>query len=131
MKREILTTICIISALPALTAQERLTLTYEQCREMALEKSEELLQAKNRVHQAELDNKIASTAYLPNVSGSAIGAYILPDLDMMGMELRMRGTYMAGLSLTQPVYTGGRINAGKRMAKIGEEVARLLSESFQ
>lgn len=90
---------------------------------MALEKSEELLQAKNRVHQAELDNKIASTAYLPSVSGSAIGAYILPDLDMMGMELRMRGTYMAGLSLTQPVYTGGRINAGKRMAKIGEEVA--------
>ena len=123
MKREILTAICIISALPALTAQERLTLTYEQCREMALEKSEELLQAKNRVHQAELDNKIASTAYLPSVSGSAIGAYILPDLDMMGMELRMRGTYMAGLSLTQPVYTGGRINAGKRMAKIGEEVA--------
>ena len=90
---------------------------------MALKKSEELLQAKNRVHQAELDNKIAGTAYLPNVSGSAIGAYILPDLDMMGMELRMRGTYMAGLSLTQPVYTGGRINAGKRMAKIGEEVA--------
>lgn len=123
MKREILTAICIISALPALTAQEKLTLTYEQCREMALKKSEELLQAKNRVHQAELDNKIAGTAYLPNVSGSAIGAYILPDLDMMGMELRMRGTYMAGLSLTQPVYTGGRINAGKRMAKIGEEVA--------
>ena len=123
MKREILTAICIISALPALTAQERLTLTYEQCREMALEKSEELLQAKNRVHQAELDNKIASTAYLPSVSGSAIGAYILPDFDMTGMELRMRGTYMAGLSLTQPVYTGGRINAGKRMAKIGEEVA--------
>lgn len=42
---------------------------------------------------------------------------------MMGMELRMRGTYMAGLSLTQPIYTGGKITTGNRLARIGKEVA--------
>ena len=35
----------------------------------------------------------------------------------------MRGTYMAGLSLTQPIYAGGKISAARRMARIGEEVA--------
>ena len=38
---------------------------------------------------------------------------------MMGMDLRMRGMYMAGITLTQPIYTGGKITAGKRMARIG------------
>lgn len=42
---------------------------------------------------------------------------------MMGMELSMRGTYMAGLSLTQPIYAGGKISTGNRLARIGEEVA--------
>ena len=39
------------------------------------------------------------------------------------MDLRMRGTYMAGLTLTQPIYAGGKISAARRMARIGEEVA--------
>ena len=47
----------------------------------------------------------------------------MPDMDMMGMELRMRGTYMAGISLTQPIYAGGKIMAGKRLARIGKESA--------
>jgi outer membrane protein TolC len=38
-------------------------------------------------------------------------------------ELQMRGLYFAGLSLTQPIYTGGKITAGKHLASIGTEVA--------
>lgn len=105
-------------------AQERLPLSLVQCREMALSHSEEIQQADNRIHQAELDNQIASIAYLPQIDGTATGAYMLPDMDMMGMKLRMRGTYMAGISLTQPIYTGGKITTGKRLAKIGSEAAR-------
>ena len=33
----------------------------------------------------------------------------------------MRGMYMAGIALTQPIYTGGRIRTGNRLAKIGRE----------
>ena len=100
-----------------------LLLSHSQCREMTLAHSEELEQADIRLRQAELDNRIATTAYLPKLEGSATGAYVFPDIDMMGMDLRMRGMYMAGITLTQPIYTGGKITAGKRMARIGEAAA--------
>lgn len=90
---------------------------------MALVHNEALQQADNALRQAELDREIAKTAFLPKFDASAAGAYMLPDMDMMGMEMRMRGTYMAGVNLTQPIYTGGKITTGNRLARIGEETA--------
>ena len=114
--------VLLLSA-PAARAQQLLPLSLAECRERALAHSEELQQAGNRLEQARLDRRIASTASLPKIEGSATGAYVVPDIDMMGMELRMRGTYMAGLTLTQPIYAGGKISAARRMARIGEEAA--------
>ena len=71
-------------------AQQPMKLSMEQCRDMALTTSEELKQADNRLRQAELDDKIAATARLPKIEGSATGAYVLPDIEMTGMELAMR-----------------------------------------
>ena len=107
----------------AAMAQQPLPLSLAECRERALAHSEDLQQADNRFEQARLDRRIAATAALPKIEGSATGAYVLPDLDMMGMDMRMRGTYMAGLNLTQPIYAGGKISAARRMARIGEVVA--------
>lgn len=109
--------------LTGVEAQPRLTLTLSECRSMALSRSEDLQQADNKLQQAALDRKIATTNYLPKFAGSATGAYMVPDFDMMGSELRMRGMYMAGITLTQPIYTGGKINTGKKLAQIGEDVA--------
>ena len=122
--KQIYVTACLIlmSNLSA-RAQQPLPLSLAECRERALAHSEEFRQADNRLEQARLDRRIAATAALPKIEGSAIGAYMLPDMDMMGMDLRMRGTYMAGLNLTQPIYAGGKISAARRMARIGEEVA--------
>lgn len=106
-----------------LRAQQPMKLSIEQCRDMALTTSEELKQADNRLRQAEFDDKIAATARLPKIEGSATGAYVLPDIEMTGMELAMRGTYMAGLTLTQPIYTGGKISAGRQMARLGRQIA--------
>ena len=106
-----------------LRAQQPMKLSMEQCRDMALTASEELKQADNRLRQAELDDKIAATARLPKIEGSATGAYVLPDIEMTGMELAMRGTYMAGLTLTQPIYTGGKISTGRQMARLGRQIA--------
>lgn len=103
--------------------QQSFSLSLTECRERALAHSEELQQAENRLEQARLDRKIAATAALPKIEGSATGVYMLPDMDMMGMDLRMRGAYMAGLSLTQPIYAGGKISAARHMARIGEAVA--------
>lgn len=106
-----------------LRAQQPMKLSMEQCRDMALTASEELKQADNSLRQAELNDKIAATARLPKIEGSATGAYVLPDIEMTGMELAMRGTYMAGLTLTQPIYTGGKISAGRQMARLGRQIA--------
>lgn len=105
------------------SAQSLLRLTQAECRRMALTHSESLQQADNAVRQAELDREIAQTAYLPKFDASATGTYMLPDMDMMGMKLRMRGTYMAGISLVQPLYAGGKITTGKRLARIGQEAS--------
>ncbi len=39
------------------------------------------------------------------------------------LTISLKGTYLAGVMLEQPVYTGGKINAGNAMAKIGVEMA--------
>ena len=123
-KRNIVIAYCaVLFSVASVSAQQPLRLTQAECREMALSHSEELQQSENALRQAELDRKIAKTAFLPGIEGSAMGAYALPDMDMMGMKLRMRGTYMAGINLTQPIYTGGKITTGHRLARIGEEAA--------
>lgn len=123
-KKDIVILCCVaLFSVPGVWAQQPLRLSLDECRKMALSHSEELQQADNALRQAELDRQIAKTAFLPKFDASAVGAYMLPDMDMLGMEMRMRGTYMAGVNLTQPIYAGGKITTGNRLARIGEETA--------
>lgn len=123
MKPHIILLCAMLQAATVATAQDTLRLSLAQCRRMALSNNERLLQADNAVRQAELDRKIAAIASLPRVDGSAMGVYGLPDTELMGMKLSMRGTYVAGINITQPIYVGGKISTGKRLAAIGERVA--------
>ena len=104
-------------------AQETLKLSLSSCRDMALTQSESLKQAEHKYEQSRLDRKIANTAFFPKFDASATGTYVFPDIDMMGMDLRMRGMYMAGITLTQPLYAGGKILTGKKLSKLGESIA--------
>lgn len=106
-------------------AAQTMNLSLSECRGFALAASEDVRIAGNAVAQAELDRKIANTALLPKFDGTAMGLYMLPDMDMSIAELQMRGTYMAGINVTQPIYTGGRITAGRNLARIGKEAAGL------
>lgn len=103
---------------------ETLTLDRNLCRQMALESSEDLMISENSLRQAELDRQIANTARLPKFDISANALYMLPDMDMMGNKLQFRGAYTAGIQLIQPIYTGGKITAGRRLAGIGKDVAQ-------
>lgn len=49
----------------------------------------------------------------------------MKDQDMMGMKLQMRAFYLAGITVAQPVYTGGKISTGIRLSQVGIDVARL------
>ncbi|MDE6153664.1 MAG: TolC family protein, partial [Muribaculaceae bacterium] len=80
--------------------------------------------ARNAVEQSRLNRQVAKTGYLPGLSGNATGMWKLPDTETdMGMSLRMRGVYMAGITLTQPIFAGGKIIASNKLARIGETVA--------
>lgn len=105
--------------------QPQMKLSVANCRKLAVEASEDMRQRELESEKAELDLKIAKAAYLPKIDGSATGMYMVPDIDMMGMTMQMRGMYMAGIALTQPIYTGGRLTAGKKLARIGREAAEI------
>ena len=103
--------------------QERMQLSLVECRQLALEQNEELKKAGNKLRQAELDKAIAFSNYLPKVEGSVSGTYVFPDMDMNGMTMQIHGMYSAGITVTQPIYAGGKIMAANKLAKIGKEAA--------
>lgn len=120
----ILKIITLAAALLVTESLSAVTLNVSRAIDLALENSQELLMAKNAVEQSRLNRQIARTAYLPSLSGSVTGMWRLPDSETdMGMTLRMRGVYMAGISLTQPIFAGGKIVASNRLAGIGLAVA--------
>ncbi len=103
-----------------------LDLTLTECRKMALNTDENVRIAENSVVGSKLDRAAAKTAYLPNFAGSANAMYYAPDSKMLDMmTLQLRGAYMAGISLTQPIYTGGKITAANKMAALGEDISTL------
>lgn len=107
-----------------------MNLSLAQCRDMALRTDEDMAIAQNRVAQADLDKGIAKTAYFPKFDINGGAFYLIPNPSMgASMDIQMRGVYMAGISLTQPIYTGGKIITGNKLAKIGREVSEYQLEA--
>lgn len=102
---------------------DTLRLTLQECRARALESNENITKASNSVAQAEWQKKNAFSGYLPTVSGSATTVYT-KDIEMGTTNVLMRGLWMAGLSVQQVIYAGGRVKNGNAMAAIGTDVAR-------
>ena len=122
MKKIFLSSLAVLFSLAAM-CQTTLTLDVQSCREMALAHNEDLMRAGNDARKAELDKQIALRSYLPKVDGTAMGTYMTDMPIMEGMELQMRGTYLAGINVVQPLYAGGKIIAGNKLARIGKECA--------
>ena len=117
--------IIIATLLLAFTCQAQpLVLSRKECRELALTHSEDMKISSNNISQAELDHKVVRNSLLPQLSGSAMGMYMAPDMDFEGMSLSMKGTWTAGLNLTQPIYAGGKIVSGIKLAKLGVEASQ-------
>ena len=117
--------LCVVSQVVALAQPSgaALTLNVEKCRQMALESSEDVKKGNNALTQSALDRKIAVSAFLPAIDASGSVMYMTPNMEMSGMEMIMKGTYMAGVMLTQPIYAGGKILTGKKMAEMGANAA--------
>ncbi len=128
MKKTTIVSVFLLLFVPAaLNAQQTsndksLALSVKKCREMALQSSEDMKKSSNEIEKSELDIAIARMSDHPTVDGSLTGIY-MKDMDVMGNDLLMRGTYMAGITIQQPIYTGGQITAGKKLAALGKECA--------
>lgn len=134
MRRIILSILCGISVLPA-SPQEILTL--ERCKELALKNNAQMNNAELAIGIAEQQKKEAFTKYFPSVSGMATGivfskplmttevatGYPAPN-DKVQVEL-LKNTLIAGVAVMQPVFAGGQIILGNRLAKTGVEISRL------
>ena len=101
-----------------------LELSLKECKELALQTDEDMRIARNRVDQSSLDRGVAKSAYFPKIDGMATAFYLTPNSSMDLMEIQMKGVYLAGFSLTQPIYTGGKIINANKLAKVGYEAAK-------
>ncbi len=104
------------------------SLSLSDCRRLALQNNEQVTTANNAVAKAKLDRQIAFAQYLPKVDGSFTMIQLqnqdLLDIgDVLGLQLQTRGTYLAGINVTLPLYAGGQLTAANRLAAIGQKVS--------
>lgn len=128
----------LMSAL-VLNAQQ---LSLEECVSLALENNARMRTAEYSLKASQETLREAFTKYFPSVSVSAAAFAAnhgmlqhhfdlplsslgvgLPDIDY-NLSVLKRGS-VAGVTLLQPIFLGGRIVNGNRLAHVGEEVSRL------
>jgi outer membrane protein TolC len=111
-------------------------LTLDECRTYAINNNIKLKNAKTSIEAAQETSKEAFTNYFPQISGSAFGYNAnkgLLQMDMgpdMSMSLLKNGI-LAGVTLTQPVFAGGQIVNGNKLAKVGVKVSELQREQTE
>ncbi len=123
----------------SLNAQQ---LSLEECVSMALENNARMHTAEYTMQASRETSREVFTKYFPSVSisGAAFTAnhgmlqhnFDLP-LSMLGLDLPdmnfnlslLKKGSIAGINLIQPIFLGGRIVNGNRLAHVGEEVSRL------
>ena len=107
---------------------ERIRLTQAVCHELSVKNSEDVQKQQHALQQALLDKQIAFASYLPDIDASLISVLMKDTKITDGMSLQMTGTYIAGVSLTLPLYVGGKITTGNKLAKVGVEVQKINQE---
>ena len=104
--------------------------TLEQCVSEAVRNNLKLRNADKQILMSEEQRKEAFTKYFPTVSAMGLGYMAdkgLVQMDLGGgaaMSLLKHG-YNASVTAMQPVFAGGQIVNGNKLAKVGADVSRL------
>ena len=122
--------VCIASAIQAQT-----TLTLEECKKMAIENNYDLKNSYLDRQIAEQSRKEAFTSYFPQVE--AMGGYMAANKGLISLQMPNPATgglmdlsmfkngKTAAITAMQPIFAGGQIINGNKLAKIGERVSAL------
>ncbi len=134
------------------------TLSLEECRNLAIENNKKLKIASEQERKAHYEKKEAFMKYFPNFSASATYMHFSDNLHLVGKdaipagitlppqlggmtiplpkddiykatEIDMSNFWVLGVSLTQPIFTGGRIVALNDIRKYAQDLASLMKET--
>lgn len=111
-------------------AADTLTLSLEQCRQMALSGNAKAKTAATDIKIAKETRDEAFTKYFPEISATGTSFWVNHDiiqynvLNLFELGMIDKG-YSAGITAVQPIFAGGQIVNGNALAKLGEQVAEL------
>lgn len=167
------------ASVPAIMAQEQLTVSLDSCRSMALESNKQLMMSRERIRSAGYARKEAFAAYLPSLDFTGGYAYNQREISIFdkdqllptksfdpktgsyefnlvtnpetglpvkapdgqyipstvalipkdAMTFDIHNVFFGAVTLTQPVFMGGKIVALNRMAEAAERLYGKLDES--
>ncbi len=114
--------------LPA-SSQESKNYSLDQCISEAVRNNLTLRNSDNEIAMATEQRKEALTKYFPTVSavgGGFIANKGMLEMDLGGMTMSLaKDGWVAGVTAMQPVFAGGQIINSNKLAKVGEDAARL------
>ncbi len=70
----------------------------------------------------------ATGTFLPNVTMNSDGTYTLNQYALFPdqtMKLKLKNIFLGGISVTQPIYMGGKITTAYEMARLGKEMTHV------
>lgn len=104
--------------------------TLDECIAAALQNNARVKNADNELRMAEHDRKEAFTKYFPTISATGSGFIANEPLVQMQMSPQagmsmLKDGMIGGVSAAMPLFTGGQIVNGNKLAKVGVEVKKL------
>lgn len=138
MKRKNIISLFLLSAgcmLP-LCASAQHVYSLDECIEAALDNNVRMKNAQNNLRMAEHSKQEAFSKYFPTVSAMGSGFLADKSLVRMGLSPEMQMAFMKNglvgdVSATLPLFTGGQIVNGNKLAKVNVEVNRLQQRQSQ
>lgn len=118
---------CLLLCLGGLQLSAQTNYSLSECKQLAIENNREIKNSQLNIKASKEVQKEAFTNYFPSVNASGIGFKAndpLLSLNMGGAAMGLFNDGLAGaITLTQPVFAGGKIINGNKLSKIGVEVS--------
>lgn len=127
-KRNIVLSLIACTCLAPVSGQHIYTL--DECINSALKYNVKVRNAENDLEMAKHDKKEAFTKYFPNIS--AVGSGFIANEPLVQMQMSpeakmemLKDGMLGGISATMPLFTGGQIVNGNKLAELGVNMKTL------
>ena len=130
MNKKYFMIVVICSVITYLPAQTKYSL--DNCKQMAIENNKKIKNSQLEINAAKEAKKGAFTNYFPSVSASGFGFKAKDPLVALNMGEApigfLKDGMTAAISVSQPVFVGGKILYGNKLADLGIQVSQYQSK---